>query len=84
MLPYSKMSNPYDDDTQRMAQVEARLDTRPPWRSALLVVGGCAAIALFGALAWAGLPGSGLILVPIGLGMILGGGIEWVLGHLGT
>ena len=83
MLPYSKMSNPYDDDAQSLAQIEARLDTQPR-RSALLIVGGLAAIALFAALALAGLPGSGLILVPIGIGMILGGGIEWVLGRLGS
>ena len=82
MMPFQKMANPYDDDTQRMAQVEARLDTGSR-RSVLLVVGGCSAIVAFAALALAGLPGSGLILVPIGLGMILGGGIELVLGHLG-
>jgi hypothetical protein len=47
------------------------------WR--FVFVGGWLVLALFGVLAFLGLPGSGLLLVPIGLGMIIGGGLQLVI-----
>ena len=42
----------------------------------LVFVGGWLVLAVFGVLTAMGLPGSGLVLVPIGIGMILGSGIQ--------
>ena len=41
-----------------------------------MFVGGWLVLAIFGVLATMGLPGNGLVLVPIGIGMILGSGIQ--------
>jgi hypothetical protein len=51
--------------------------------STIIFIGGCLALLLFGILAIFGLPWSGVVLVPIGLGMILGSGIELFLGRIG-
>ena len=82
MMPPPRITGPYDDDAERSSCVEAGMGDGLR-RSAIIVSGGCLALLLFGILAMFGLPGSGLILVPIGLGMILGGGIELVLGRIG-
>jgi len=42
----------------------------------LVFAGGWLALVLFGILAVLGLAGSGLLLVPIGVGMIIGSGIQ--------
>ena len=82
MMPPPRITGPYDDDAERSSRVEAGMGDGLR-RSAIIVSGGCLALLLFGILAMFGLPGWGLILVPIGLGMILGGGIELFLGRIG-
>ena len=61
--------------------MEAQLPTSS-LRAALIVSGGCVALIVFG-LAWlAGYPGTGTVLVPFGMLMILLGGIELLLSRL--
>jgi len=76
--------HPFDDDGQRRihrleSQLELDSDRR---RRLILLAGGALALIAFGALAMLGLPGSGVVLVPIGMGMILGGGIPMLLDQL--
>jgi hypothetical protein len=79
----ARVPNPYDDEDRRRERVEAQLEQTTSRRSLVIFVGGWIILGVFGLLVWSGLPGSGVLLVPIGLGMILGGGLELVLGHLG-
>ena len=83
MVMLARVPNPYDDDDQRRQRVEAQLDQTTSRRSLVIFVIGWIILGVFGLLMWVGLPGSGLVLVPIGLGMILGSGLELVLGRLG-
>jgi hypothetical protein len=76
-----RVPNPYDDEAQKAARLEAQPEESPR-RSLILVVGGALALAAFGVLILMGLPGAGLILVPIGIGLIIGGGIPFVINHL--
>ena len=83
MFPNPLFPNAYDDDERRRQRLEARMDT-PSRRSVIVFAGGLLALIVFGVLAFAGLPGSGVVLVPIGLGMMLGAGIELAVGRLGS
>ncbi len=63
------------DDAERWRRVErADFGEKRYWY--IVFIGGWLVLAAFGVLAVMGLPGSGLVLVPIGLGMILGSAIE--------
>jgi hypothetical protein len=75
-------ANPYQDDAQRTKNVENQLEADSPRHSLTLVIGGCAALVAFGVLWLVGLSWTGVLLVPIGLGLILGGGIPLILNHL--
>jgi predicted phage tail protein len=73
--------NPFDDDAKREARMEANLPTTPR-RAIAIVAGGVAALIAFGILAAVGYPGTGAILVPFGVLMVLLGGIELLLSRL--
>ena len=72
--------NPFDDDAQRSQRVEQHLDDSRRWR--LVFFGGWLVLGIFGLLALLGYPGAGLVLVPIGAGMILGGAVQMFLDRL--
>ena len=78
-----RVPNPYDDDAQRAARLEAQPEDTP-LRSWSLFIGGWVAIAAFGVLALMGFPGSGLVLVPIGMGFIIGGGIPLFINRISS
>ena len=73
-----QVPNPFDDDAQRLERVEAHLAVaRRPWLA--VFIGGGLVLGVWLALALAGWPGTGVVLVPIGLGMLLGAGIQLIL-----
>jgi hypothetical protein len=78
-----RVPNPYDDEAQRAKRLEAQSE-ESPLRSWTLFIGGWVALVAFGVLMLVGLPGAGLILVPIGIGLILGGGIPLFLDRLSS
>ena len=66
---------PARDEAERWRRLEAQdFEKTHYWH--LVFVGGWLVLAVFGVLTAMGLPGSGLVLVPIGIGMILGSGIQ--------
>ena len=69
-----RVPNPFDDDAQRTARLEAHVEGRTRW--VIVVLAGLVVLGAWGVLSLAGQPGSGLVLVPIGLGMLIGGGIQ--------
>jgi uncharacterized membrane protein HdeD (DUF308 family) len=72
------LPNPLNDETEHERRLAGRDFTRSGyWR--WVCIGGVVVLAVFGVLALAGLPGTGLILVPVGLFMIIGGGIQLLL-----
>lgn len=79
MIPTPIFRNPSETDAQRMQRVEDRLGTKS-LRSKLIFGGGLVALTAFGILALLGLPQAGLVLVPLGMGLVLGGGIELFIG----
>ncbi len=65
----------FDNEEDRTRRLESQ--TFGPSRKWLVVfVLGLIALVAFGALTMVGYPGTGVILVPIGLGMVIGGGIQ--------
>jgi hypothetical protein len=81
MFPTPVVPNPYDDDAQRAERLNAQVDADAR-RTALVFVGGLIVLVAFGLLLLVGLPGAGLVLVPIGLGMLVGSGIELLVGRV--
>ena len=75
-----RVPNPFDDDAQRTQRLGQHLDDSRRWR--LVFVLGWLVLGVFGLLALLGYPGAGVVLVPIGVGMIVGGGIQLVLDRL--
>jgi hypothetical protein len=75
-VPPPQVPNPFDDDAQRMSRLESHVATSSRRRKWVLI-GGVVVLAAWGALAVAGLPGTGLALVPIGAFMILGSLLEF-------
>jgi hypothetical protein len=67
--------NPFDDDAQRLTRAEANVDTSSRYWRWVLIAGGVL-LLVWAALAMAGLPGTGVFLVPIGVFMILGSAIQ--------
>jgi len=74
--------NASESEAEREQRIEAQLGTNT-LRSRLIVVGGIVALIAFAVCAATGFPGAGVILVPIGMGMLLGGGIELLLARMG-
>ena len=80
MIP-PRIPNRYDDDEQRMKRLEAQ-DDDSPRRWGVIFVAGCLVLAAFAVLAVVGWSGAGVVLVPLGLGMVLISGIMLVLAWL--
>jgi hypothetical protein len=75
-------SGPFDqDDSARMQRLIDEDDSDSPFWKWIIVVG-WVALAAFAILSYAGWPGSGLLLVPIGLALILAGGIQLLLNRI--
>ena len=83
-LPVDKSQDPLDpvsggrfeqDDSTRMRRLIDEDDSDSPFWKWIFAIG-WVLLAAFGILAWMGWPGSGLILVPIGMGLVIGGGIS--------
>ena len=74
--------NPFDSEEDRTRRLDAREFARSR-RWALVFGGGVVLLVVFGVLAALGLPGTGVVLVPIALGMVLGGGIQLLLDRVG-
>jgi hypothetical protein len=72
---------PYDDDAQRQARADANLPISSR-RAAAILIAGCLALVAWGVLILLGYPGTGVELVPIGMLLIIGGGIELLLSRL--
>ena len=69
------------DDSSRMRRLIDEDDSDSPfWR--WIFVAGWLLLAAFGILAFTGWPGAGLILVPMGLGLIIPGGIQLLLNRI--
>ena len=77
----SGLLNPLDDEADKTRRLESR-DFSPSryWR--WVFVAGLVVLVAFAMLALVGLPGTGVILVPIGLGMAIGGGIQTLLDRM--
>jgi len=75
------LPNDSEDEMARERRLESR-DFRKSryWR--WVFVGGWVVLAAFGILALVGLPGTGVVLVPVGMFMILGSGIQLVLDRM--
>jgi hypothetical protein len=72
---------PAADDSARMRRLIDEDDRDSPfWK--WIFVAGWLVVAAFGILTAMGWPGTGLILVPIGLGMIIPGGIQLLLNRI--
>jgi hypothetical protein len=71
-------ANPSDDEESRRQRLGTR-DFRGSayWR--WVFVGGWVVLAAFGICLLVGLPGAGVILVPVGIFMIIGSGIQLLL-----
>jgi len=75
------LPNDAEDEMARERRLESR-DFRKSryWR--WVFVGGWVVLAAFGILALVGLPGTGVVLVPVGMFMILGSGIQLLLDRM--
>ena len=75
------LPNDSEDEMARERRLESR-DFRKSryWR--WVFVGGWVVLAAFGILALVGLPGRGVVLVPVGMFMILGSGIQLLLDRM--
>ena len=73
--------NPFDDDAKRQQRLEANLPISSR-RSLAIIIGGCACLLAFAVAAAFGLPGAGVVLVPVGMLLLIGGGIELLLSRL--
>ncbi len=69
-----------EDEAERQRRLDAQ-DFATASRSRWILLGGLVALALFVVLAIDGLPGTGVVVVPLGMGMIIGGGIEPLFNH---
>ena len=74
-------NNPFDSEDDRIRMLNAR-DFSRSRRWLVVLAAGVALLVVFGILAALGSPGTGLLLVPIGLGMMIGAGIELLLEHI--
>ncbi|MDQ6669456.1 MAG: hypothetical protein M3069_01605 [Chloroflexota bacterium] len=80
---FGRVPNPLDRHTQGTPRLQPRVDPDSRWRL-LVFVGGGIVLCAFGILVLMGLPGTGLVLVPIGVGMILFSAIDHLVNSLGS
>lgn len=73
--------NPFDDDAKRQQRLEANLPISSR-RALAIVIGGCACLIAFAVAVVLGFPGAGAALVPLGMLLVIGGGIELLLSRL--
>jgi hypothetical protein len=77
-LPFGPLD---EDDSARMRHLINEDDSDSPfWK--WIFIGGWLVLASYLVLALAGWPGIGLILVPIGIGMIMASGIQLLLSRI--
>ena len=81
MIPNPIFRNPNETDLERELRLEAEFGSQTR-RSKIIFAGGILILIGFVACCVVGLPGAGVILVPIGMAMLLGAGIELLLGGL--
>lgn len=82
MMPvFPQIPNRYDDDEQRLKRLEA-LDDDAPRRPLLIPVAGLLLLGAELLLSRIGWSGAGLIVVPLGLGLLLVGVIQLALARL--
>jgi hypothetical protein len=75
------LPNDAEDEMARERRLESRdFGSSRYWRWVL--VGGLVVLAAWGVCVLVGLPGMGLVLVPVGIFMILGSGIQLLLDRL--
>jgi len=75
------LPNDAEDEMARERRLEAR-DFRSARQWRWIFAGGWVVLAAWGVCVLAGWPGTGLILVPVGIFMILGSGIQLLLERL--
>src|SRR5229473_7362072 len=74
-MPVPPLLPPARDESERWSRIDrADFGEKRYWY--IVFFGGWLVLAAFGILILVGLPGSGLVLVPIGVGMILGSAIQ--------
>ena len=74
-MPMPPVMPPTSDEAERWRRIEAADFSKTRYWH-VVFVGGWLVLPLFGILAVLGFPGAGLVLVPIGVGMIIGSGIQ--------
>lgn len=74
-MVFPQIPNRYDTDEQRLKRLEAQ-EAASRRRALAQLVGGAMMIAATFVLARFGWGGAGLLLVPIGLGLIIAGGVQ--------
>ena len=70
-----------EDEAQRLEHLYARTDG-PSRRWQLVFLGGWFVLGVCAVFAMAGWPGSGIVLLPIGLGMLVGSGVQLLIDHI--
>src|SRR4051812_42744207 len=74
-MPPPSVPNPFDDDASRLQRAEANVEQgNLIWK--LVFVGGLGLLGLWVVLAMMGIGGWGVLLAPIGLGMVIGAGVQ--------
>jgi len=82
MFPPPQIPNRYDDDAQRLKRLEAQ-EQQTRRRTLLLILGGVLILIALIPLWLLGWSGAGLMLVPIGLGVVLLAGLQLLLAGSG-
>jgi hypothetical protein len=81
LFPPPQIPHPADEDQQRLKRLDALVDASHR-RWLLVFLGGWLVLAAWLPLAVAGWPGAGVVFVPIGLGMVIGAGVQLLVDRL--
>ena len=74
-LPPPDIPRPFEDDASRLQRAEANVERGTLiWK--LVFIGGLAVLGFWGVLVMIGIGGWGVLLAPIGLGMLIGAGVQ--------
>jgi len=80
-VPPPQVPNPFDDDASRWQRAQSNVDTSSrKW--VIVFVAGLAVLAAWAILAVVGQGDYGLVLAPIGLGMVVGGGVQLLIDRI--
>jgi len=74
-VPPPRVPNPFEDDAHRLQRL-MRDDDRGKRVCRLVFIGGWVVLAVWAVLAFIGMGDLGVILAPIGMGMLIGSGIQ--------